>query len=608
MKEPRPRDARIASQTRWPLIVLGAVAMISAGLYGWITHLSGHFEHDTPDDRRPIVLVLCIYWTAFLLYLAAIWFATRARQDRVLPAMIWGGAILFRMIALPSAPIQEVDIYRYLWDGAAQNAGVSPYRYSPDQVRVALERADRGEPLPPAAGRLAAAVLEDESLGEVLKRVHHGHLPTIYPPVSQVVFAVTDAVTPAGASLATRLNIMKTVLLLFDLGTLWLVFAMLCSTGCSPGWAIAYGWCPLVIKEVANSGHLDAIAVFFTALAIYLAVRVAGAQAADDPAAGPPMGQAPSRSQGAAAWALSLAAAVALALGVGAKLYPIVLAPVVAVWLIRQAGWKPATTASLVFLATTTALLWPMLGARPDSTKAARLAGPQQEALPEIERMPAGGDAALGLKTFLRRWEMNDLLFLLVFENLRPAVAEEAAHQRPWFVVTRDQDRAAAVRQVQKHVDLNERDSAFLLARLITLGVFGLVTVWLMAKTWRGDAGAFLRAVFLSLAWFWLLSPTQNPWYWLWAVPFLPLARCRAWLAVSGLAMLYYLRFPLAAAFPAPGPNDPADFHTTVWGTPYYGENFFHFVVVFLEFGPLLLVLATEAAVRVLAERRSNLE
>jgi len=36
--------------------------------------------------------------------------------------------------------------------------------------------------------------------------------------------------------------------------------------GMSPDWADALGWCPLALKEFANTDHLDAIAVFFTTL------------------------------------------------------------------------------------------------------------------------------------------------------------------------------------------------------------------------------------------------------------------------------------------------------------------------------------------------------
>ncbi|MFM9961618.1 MAG: hypothetical protein ACKV2Q_10370 [Planctomycetaceae bacterium] len=52
-----------------------------------------------------------------------------------------------------------------------------------------------------------------------------------------------------------------------------------------------------------------------------------------------------------------------------------------------------------------------------------------------------------------------------------------------------------------------------------------------------------MEATFLIIAWYWLLLPTQNPWYLTWCLPFLPFARGRAWFALSVLAFVYYLRF-----------------------------------------------------------------
>ena len=91
----------------------------------------------------------------------------------------------------------------------------------------------------------------------------------------------------------------------------------------------------------------------------------------------------------------------------------------------------------------------------------------------------------------------------------------------------------------------------------------------------------FLRAAFLTLVWFWLLLPTQNPWYLTWALPLLPFAGHRAWLALSGLAFIYYLRFWMTAQFPSP-----------LLGTSYAGPEFFDYVVTWLEFAPWLVWLA----------------
>ena len=93
---------------------------------------------------------------------------------------------------------------------------------------------------------------------------------------------------------------------------------------------------------------------------------------------------------------------------------------------------------------------------------------------------------------------------------------------------------------------------------------------------------------FLTIAWFWLLCPTQNPWYWTWALPLLPMARSRVWLAMSGLVLLYYLRFWLSYHWP----------EQPVLGTPYAGIAFFDFVVTWIEYGPWFLCLAIAACFR----------
>jgi hypothetical protein len=66
----------------------------------------------------------------------------------------------------------------------------------------------------------------------------------------------------------------------------------------------------------------------------------------------------------------------------------------------------------------------------------------------------------------------------------------------------------------------------------------------------------------------------------------LPFAGRRAWTAVSLLVLAYYGRFWLA--------YHAAD--SPVLGTPYRGEDFFHFVVAPLEHGVWLAWLAIESA------------
>jgi len=129
----------------------------------------------------------------------------------------------------------------------------------------------------------------------------------------------------------------------------------------------------------------------------------------------------------------------------------------------------------------------------------------------------------------------------------------------------------------------------FAVARALTALVFVVLACWFAWRAARsGDPATFCQAGFLTLAWFWLLCPTQNPWYWTWALPLVPFARNRVWLLVSGLALIYYTRFWF-------------EYHaeeTSSWGLAYQGVELFDFGIVWIEFAPLLLLLCVGYVMR----------
>ena len=528
------------------------LAVCSCSLYAVILELSRDFRHQLPLEERPIVTVLAFFLVVFLVYLIAICLALRATQDRRLVGLIFVSSMAMRLVLLPSTPIQEVDIYRYLWDGVTSSQGINPFRYSPQQVLDASPQTETDADL----ALLARLSREHAPLGEILRRVHMRELTTVYPPVSQAVFSAAAITTPADATVQRRLIVMKIWLLAFDMATLGLVVWLLRATRLPLGLSIVYGWCPLLLKEVANSGHLDTIATFLTTLAICLVVRLTVPR----PAArvGP-------------VW-IAVGASLALALAVGAKLYPIVLAPLVAAAIAKRLGWRAAIPAGL-FLIATVLVLYPMFfpSGRSEGPLEGRPVGAAEDSVESAE----ASEPSTGLTAFLTRWEMNDFLFLLVIENLR----EE---QIAWFSVVPEGLRETVVDRVPSDWVSDRWGAAFFVARAITLLVFAGVAFWLL---WRcigtDDVAVWLESAFLTLAWFWLLSPTLNPWYWTWVLPLLPWARNRVWLAVSGLVLIYYLRFWFAYHYET----------TPVLGTPYAGVAFFDLVVTWIEFGPWFLCL-----------------
>lgn len=577
MSSPDSREVPPASECIQPKPILGvliSLAVISAALYGGVARLSRQFHFGSPEIERPIIWVLILFAAAFLVYLFAIWAAARAKQNRWLLGVIVVSSLAFRITLLPSTPIQEIDIYRYLWDGAVLSKGVNPFRYSPQQVRDASAEQRLEQDL----AQLVRMRDSNPSLNAILNRIHYPQVPTVYPPVSQAVFAGAALTTPESATVECRLNVMKTWLAAFDMLTLVLVIGLLRLSGLPFGLSVIYGWCPLLMKEFANSGHLDAIAVFLTALFAYLLARICFSKKQSnakpcDAGNGVSEQSKPVSSRSWCRLALiAVAAAVVLALGVGAKLYPVVLAPLLAMCVARHIGWRMSAITVLVFTGIVAVIMCPM-------------------APPLIQRAPDGNepethtgadDPSAGLDTFLRRWEMNDFLFLLLIENLKPADAIPA-NQIAWFSVVPESSREKTLSLVPRRQNDDRWQVAFYAARGVTALVFLLLAGWFAWRDFRSSSRtAWLEYSFLTLAWFWLLCPTQNPWYWAWVLPLLPFARSRVWLAMSGLVLLYYLRFWFGYHFS----------ETPVLGTGYCGVVFFDLVVTWVEYAPWFLCLA----------------
>jgi hypothetical protein len=558
----------------------------SAAIYTVVVWLSWQFEFvDRSLDfaemyvilrKRPIVPVLFCFVVLFILYLFGQRTALKCTANRALVPTVFGFAIGFRLLLLASDPIQEIDIYRYVWDGAVVRVGISPCRYSPQQTLDA----DADAPMPDDLGRLVELRDSSPALHEILRRVHFGHLPTVYPSVSQAVFAAASFTTPNSASVRTHVVIMRCWLLVFDMVTIWLLLLILRHVGKPDGWVLAYAWCPLVMKEFANSGHLDSIAVCLTTGAVYLSLKafyrpsLVGESERDG---------CHSAESG---WTTMFATAL-LALAVGAKLYPVVLVPIFVFTSLRRLGWRRTLIPAVTFVLLTGVLCAPMLPRSSDADAVGELASQQTDNFmppqPEDTSIIAQ-DPSRGLSTFLRRWEMNDFLFLILIENVKPTPKQPTA-KRAWFVITPEQGREQFVTGVSQQFGIDRRHVPFLLTRFVTASIFLSLALW---WSWRlpidGNGKRFLECVFLTLAWFWLLLPTQNPWYWIWALPFVPFSRNRVWLAMSGCALLYYLRFWLGYHWP----------ETTVFGTGYNGHAFFDFVVSWVEFGPWFVWLIVE--------------
>ncbi|HEX4956338.1 MAG TPA: hypothetical protein VF017_23370 [Thermoanaerobaculia bacterium] len=254
-----------------------ALALASAAVYGLLG-----LSFDARGGRGDVALFLLLYAFLFALYLAAYRLGREAAlgQRGSTLALVLGAAVVFRLLLLPAGlprPVDpadaradllgegvvfdrfvlyDQDLWRYFWDGAVATGGHDPYRLAPSGWE---EAAAEGDPA-------AEALLADPVREEILARVAFPSYRTVYPPLAQALFALVAWLAP-GSVLAWKL-----LLLAFDLGTCWLLLRLLERLGRPRIAVLLYAWNPLVVKEIAGSAHVDAVAVFLLTAAVYLAV------------------------------------------------------------------------------------------------------------------------------------------------------------------------------------------------------------------------------------------------------------------------------------------------------------------------------------------------
>jgi len=151
-------------------------------------------------------------------------------------------SIIFRISLLPSEPTElSKDMYRYIWDGRVQQKGINPYQYPPGADELKNMRDDR-----------------------IFPNINRKDYPTLYPAGAQVFFRICHAL--AGDSITG----FKTIMVLFDTLTVLVLMALLQNLGLNLSRIIIYAWNPLVIFEIAYSGHLEGLTVFLMVTALYL--------------------------------------------------------------------------------------------------------------------------------------------------------------------------------------------------------------------------------------------------------------------------------------------------------------------------------------------------
>lgn len=141
-------------------------------------------------------------------------------------------AVLFRLLGVIGNPILEDDFYRYLWDGYMLVEHGSVYS------------------LAPSAWFDSSAI--KPSFEEILDGINNPHIATIYGPVCHYVFGLAYLIAPG------EVWPLQLIFSAFDIGIVYLLCTLTNTRN-----VLLYAWCPLVIKEIAFTAHIDSMAVFF---------------------------------------------------------------------------------------------------------------------------------------------------------------------------------------------------------------------------------------------------------------------------------------------------------------------------------------------------------
>jgi alpha-1,6-mannosyltransferase len=222
---------------RWPALTWTNLALVVLGSAS--VFLYRHALQAEGQGAGQIIWIIKLTLIQSSLFFAAAWIAWRASASRSTLIVVVAFAALFRASILFAPPMLSDDIYRYIWDGRVQGAGFNPYRYVP---------ADE-----------ALAHLRDEAIYPNINRAEHA--PTIYPPVAQAFYFIVTRVSES-------VTWMKASLVACEVVGLWALAALLSSFGLAPQRLLLAAWHPLMVWEIAGSGHVDALMIMFIALAL----------------------------------------------------------------------------------------------------------------------------------------------------------------------------------------------------------------------------------------------------------------------------------------------------------------------------------------------------
>jgi alpha-1,6-mannosyltransferase len=469
MTNPEDKQAFYPEHRSSPLNVITLLSgTILIGLFALLWFISPEFSLEIPLMERPVLVLVSILVIAGAVYLLALRNTLNTPLSRSYLLWIIVVGIAMRVFMIVSVPILEDDYFRYFWDGAVTVSGTNPYSYSPENVL-----GNNGVPE-------KLTELASES-GGIIENINNPGVRTIYPPIAQAAFAFSYLLDPF------NLITWKIILLVFDFITLTLLFYALRVKKLPYSYLMIYWWNPLLVKEIFNSGHLDVLVFPFVLGGLMLA----------------------SRNQ-------QIRSTLSIVVGIGLKLWPAFLLPVILRPLLSQPRRLAAGVLIIVII----------LGGL------------------FVPLYMSGLDQSSGFIAYGERWQNNDSIFrglILISEVTLDALGYQTFHK-------------------------------YAFARVL---VASLIVLWIIFITFSNryrDVDLYKKSLFI-IAFVFLVSPTQFPWYYTWLLPLLVVAPRFSLLLPTLLLPLYYLRYYLE---------------------PMGRIELFTDVVVWIEFVPVWILILIE--------------
>jgi glycosyl transferase family 87 len=226
--------------------------------------------------QQPALAGLAIS-AAWLAFAAGAWLVLRTTPRRAVPLILLG-AVAIQLAALSAPPRTSTDLYRYIWDGRVQAAGIDPYRYVPAAPQLTRLRDPFLWPAhgpicitrsgissgPDAGPELARPRAPGSPLTPGCTRINRPGVHTIYPPVAEAYFTVVDKLSPHDSGSLP----IQAAAACCAIATAVLLLAGLRRLGRDPRLAVLWAWCPLTGLEAGNNAHVDVLAAFLTAAAL----------------------------------------------------------------------------------------------------------------------------------------------------------------------------------------------------------------------------------------------------------------------------------------------------------------------------------------------------